>query len=525
MPAPKKASATGSPAPAVYWLRQDLRLSDNPALCAALEAAGKAAIVAVYIWAPREEGDWQPGAATKVWLHHSLSSLKAEYEASGGRLAFIKAGPGEHYKSSLEALKAIAAETRATTITWNRRYEPAVIERDSHIKTALKAQGLTVSTFNGTLLQEPWEVATKEDKPYQVFTPFWRACLAKLNLDSPLSRPQKLTASPQLAGECSLEALELLPAIKWDGGIRESWQPGEKGAFKQLDKFLAGGIDDYYEMRNRPDREGVSRLSPHMHFGEISVRSLWYAVKANSHDQKGEALKSTNHYLSELGWREFSHHLIYHFPHTTNNPLREDFNKFPWQEDPVALAAWQKGMTGYPIVDAGMRELWHTGIMHNRVRMIVASFLVKDLRLNWLEGARWFWDTLVDADLAQNTMGWQWAAGCGADAAPYFRVFNPILQGEKFDPDGAYVRRWVPELSHLDKKYIHKPWEAPPLELAAAQVVLGETYPRPIVDHTEARNFALAAFQRLKELRQEKPKAEKVAENIAKNGTEKVRKS
>lgn len=279
MAALKNAPPSGSDAPAVYWLRQDLRLSDNPALCAALEAAGEAAIIAVYIWAPQEEGDWQPGGATKVWLHHSLNSLKAEYEASGGRLAIMKAGPGEHYKSSLEALQAIAAETGAKTITWNRRYEPTVIERDSHIKTALKAQGLTVSTFNGTLLHEPWEVATREDKPYQVFTPYWRACLAKLNPDSPLSRPKKLAAPPVLAGECTLEALGLLPSIKWDDGIRESWQPGESGAFKQLDKFLAGGIDEYYEMRNRPDREGVSRLSPHMHFGEISVRSLWYAVK------------------------------------------------------------------------------------------------------------------------------------------------------------------------------------------------------------------------------------------------------
>lgn len=479
---------------AIYWLRQDLRLSDNPALQAAIEA-GQGNVVPVYIWAPGEEA-WPPGGASKVWLHQSLTKLSQDYQELGGRLVVIKCGPKEKYASSLDAIEALIAASGAQTLTWNRRYEPEIIQRDKAIKKHFKDKGISVLTFNGSLLKEPWEVCTKEGKPYQVFTPFWRTCLASMCPDAPLPRPRRLS-DPGMESD-TIDSLDLLPQIKWDDGIKSSWQPGERGAFKMLEKFIEHTMDDYYEIRNRPDMEGVSRLSPHMHFGEISVRSIWYAAKEAMANKKGEALKSAQHFLSELGWREFSHHLIYHFPHTTRAPLREDFNRFPWQEDREALSMWQKGLTGYPIVDAGMRELWHTGIMHNRVRMIVASFLVKDLRLSWLHGALWFWDTLVDADLAQNTMGWQWAAGCGADAAPYFRVFNPILQGEKFDPDGAYVRRWVPELKNLKSRYIHKPWEAPPLELAAAGITLGETYPRPMVDHGEAREFALAAFKQLK---------------------------
>ncbi len=502
---------------AIFWFRQDLRLSDNPGLIAAVNwaAENQGKVIPVYIWAPDEEGMWPPGGATRVWLNESLKALAKEIEKHGSRLRLFEADPqnsGDKPKqTSLSILEAVAEELGAGAVFWNRRYEPAAIARDKEIKSTLKAKGLTVETFNGALLLEPWQVATKEGKPYQVFTPYWRTCLSQIQVElEPPPEAPKIISSKKLAAtdteklrfECSLEDLHLLPHIKWEKGITEAWMPGEKGALKQLDKFLNDGLDDYSEMRNRPDIEGVSRMSPHLHFGEISPRSLWFIIKEKAEHFKNEKSKAAAlSYLREVGWREFSHHLLYYFPQTPTEPLRGDFKLFPWEKNPEALRAWQKGLTGYPIVDAGMRELWHTGIMHNRVRMIVASFLVKHLRLPWLAGAQWFWDTLVDADLAQNTMGWQWSAGCGADAAPYFRVFNPILQGEKFDTDGAYVRKWVPELAKMKSKYIHKPWEAPPLELIAAGVTLGENYPLPIVEHGEARNLALAAFQKLKESR------------------------
>ncbi|MBP6747600.1 deoxyribodipyrimidine photo-lyase, partial [bacterium] len=513
---------------AIFWFRQDLRLADNPGLLAAVNwaAENNGDVIPVYIWAPDEEGIWPPGGATKVWLNQSLKALAAEIGKLGSRLRICEADPKTSSKSSLNILQALAEELGAGAVFWNRRYEPAVIARDKEIKSTLKESGLVVETFNGALLLEPWQVATKEGKPYQVFTPYWRTCLNQIQveLEPPLKAPKRIsperispkTMAPgklasknltatkieKLKFECTLEELQLLPDIKWEKGITEAWMPGEQGALKQLDKFLQDGLDDYSDMRNRPDIEGVSRMSPHLHFGEISPRSLWFIVKEKAEHFKNEKSKAAAlSYLREVGWREFSHHLLYYFPQTPTEPLRGDFKLFPWENNPTALKAWQKGLTGYPIVDAGMRELWHTGIMHNRVRMIVASFLVKHLRLPWLAGAKWFWDTLVDADLAQNTMGWQWSAGCGADAAPYFRVFNPILQGEKFDTDGAYVRKWVPELAKMKSKYIHRPWEAPPLELIAAGVTLGENYPLPIVEHGEARNLALAAFQKLKESR------------------------
>lgn len=533
---------------AIFWFRQDLRLADNPGLLAAVKWAteNNGDVIPVYIWAPDEEGTWPAGGATKVWLHQSLKALAAELAKLGSRLRLFEAGRKTSSKSSqkgsqkesasasndknpqssLSILQGLAEKLGVGAVFWNRRYEPSAIARDKEIKSTLRASGLVVETFNGALLLEPWQVATKEGKPYQVFTPYWRTCLDQIQveLEPPLKAPKRIspkriapnemapeklasknltaTKIEKLSLECTLEELQLLPDIKWEKGITESWMPGEQGALKQLDKFLQDGLDDYSEMRNRPDIEGVSRMSPHLHFGEISPRSLWFIVKEKAEHFKNEKSKAAAlSYLREVGWREFSHHLLYYFPQTPTEPLRGDFKLFPWTHNPTALKAWQKGLTGYPIVDAGMRELWHTGIMHNRVRMIVASFLVKHLRLHWLAGAKWFWDTLVDADLAQNTMGWQWSAGCGADAAPYFRVFNPILQGEKFDTDGAYVRKWVPELAKMKSKYIHKPWEAPPLELIAAGVTLGENYPLPIVEHGEARNLALAAFQKLKESR------------------------
>ncbi len=445
----------------IVWLRHDLRLDDNPALAA---AAARGAVVPAFIWAPEEEAPWEPGAASRWWLHQSLEQLSAAFAKAGTPLV-IRRGP------SLDALRKLAQETNATHVAWNRRYEPAVIKRDTGIKQALAADGLDVESFNGALLFEPMHVATKEGKPYQVFSPFWRALLSREEPAEPVAAPRKLTAPEKSLKSLAIDALDLLPTIDWAGTMRKTWTPGEAGGAKRLGRFVERGLADYDDERNRPDHDGTSALSPHLHFGEISPRRVWHAVRAAIGGKPAKAITTggAEAYLRELGWREFANHLLYHFPHTANAPLRADYARFPWAKDPVGLRAWQRGRTGFPIVDAGMRQLWATGWMHNRVRMIVASFLVKDLRISWLEGANWFWDTLVDADLAANTLGWQWAAGCGADAAPYFRIFNPTSQAEKFDPDGAYVKEWVG--------------------------VDAADYPEPIVDHAEARKLALEALK------------------------------
>lgn len=482
--------------PAIHWFRQDLRLADNPALSEAVACGG--AVYCLYIMCDEEEAPWAPGGASKVWLHFSLTALKADLEAIGGQLHFFKCGKGEKFRSTKACLEAVIKETGAQSIYWNRRYEPAIIERDTELKAHFKEKGLLVETSNSALLQEPWQMKTKEGNPFQVFTPYWKACLNQMDVEPPVKPPEAIeSGKKQLTDSCTLKQLDLLPKIHWDGGIKESWQQGEEAALKILKDFLNKKSHDYPAARDIPQKEGVSRLSPYLHFGEISPRTIWYETKAHAakHREKAEPCAQ---FLRELGWREFSHHLLFHFPQTTTEPLRKDFQRFPWKNDKELLHAWQRGQTGYPIVDAGMRELWHTGIMHNRVRMITASFLVKHLLQPWQAGAEWFWDTLVDADLAQNTMGWQWTAGCGADAAPYFRIFNPILQGEKFDGDGVYVKKWVPELAKLPKKFIHQPWTADKATLTAAGITLGKDYPLPIVEHTEARGAALAAFQKLK---------------------------
>ncbi len=446
--------------PTIVWFRHDLRLDDNPALAA---AAARGAVVPVFIWAPDEEQPWAPGAASRWWLHHSLEKLAAALAKAGAPLVIRSGG-------SLEVLRAVAKECGASGVVWNRRYEPAVVTRDTQIKKALAADGLAVESFNGSLLFEPMHVATKEGRPYQVFTPFWRALLAKDEPAEPVAAPCRLRAAEASPRTESLAALRLLPPIAWDGTMTKTWAPGAAGGEQRLARFLDAALAGYATDRDRPDREGTSSLSPHLHFGEISPRRVWHAVRAAVGGTPAAKITrgGAEAYLRELGWREFANHLLFHFPHTSDAPLRADYAKFPWANDPVGLRAWQRGRTGYPIVDAGMRQLWATGWMHNRVRMIVASFLVKDLRVSWLEGARWFWDTLVDADLAANTLGWQWAAGCGADAAPYFRIFNPTTQGEKFDPDGSYANRWAG---------------------------LGPDYPEPIVDHAAARKLALEALK------------------------------
>jgi deoxyribodipyrimidine photo-lyase len=466
----------------IVWFRHDLRLGDNPALTAALGRGGP--VIPVFIWAPEEEGRWPPGAASRWWLHQSLAALDASLRKAGSRLT-IRRGP------TLDTLRSLVEETGATAVFWNRRYEPAIIARDSKIKSALQGEGKTAESFNGSLLFEPWTIKTQQATPYRVFTPFWRACLGQLEPAGPERMPPRFEKPAKWPMSAELRELGLQPMIDWTGGLREAWHPGENGARKQLSQFLENAIADYADQRNRPDLLGTSRLSPHLHFGEISVREIWSELGNLQMKANADAIRV---YKSELGWREFAHHLLFHFPHTAEEPLRGEFARFPWRKDTAELRAWQRGRTGYPIVDAGMRELWHTGWMHNRVRMIVASFLVKDLLISWQEGAAWFWDTLVDADLANNTLGWQWTAGCGADAAPYFRVFNPVSQGEKFDPDGAYVRRWVQELQRVPIEWLHKPWESP-LDVTTAGLEFGRNYPRPIVDHSRARQQALDAYR------------------------------
>ncbi len=474
----------------ILWLRQDLRLADNPALHAAGRRGGP--VVPLFIWAPDEEGAWPPGGASRWWLHQSLARLAAELQKAGVGL-IIRRG------ASLAQLLDVAGKTGAQAVFCNRRYEPAAIARDRKVEAALGAAGLRVESFNGALLHEPPGIRNKSGQPFQVFTPFWKACLASAEPDAPLSAPRSLAPLPKRATSLPLAALELEPRINWTGGLHAAWQPGSAGAKAELDRFLHDGLLGYSEGRNRPDLVGTSRLSPHLHFGEVSPRQVWHAVRRFAESRSIPAATWRHwQFLAELGWREFAHHLLYHFPHTPEQPLRAQFARFPWRENAAWLRAWQRGRTGYPLVDAGMRELWTTGWMHNRVRMVVASFLVKNLLITWQEGARWFWDTLVDADLANNTLGWQWTAGCGADAAPYFRIFNPVSQGEKFDPDAAYIRRWIPELARLQVPWIHKPWQAPPDALAATGVELDRSYPRPVVGQLVSREVALEAYQKVR---------------------------
>ena len=467
----------------LVWFRRDLRLADNPALHA---AARDSAVIPVYVHADEPEDGWPSGAASRWWLHHSLAALDAELGRIGSRLTRRVAPEAQ------AALLALARETGATRIVWNRRFEPAVAARDRSVEAALRAAGVATESFNASLLHEPDTIANQSGRPFQVFTPFWRHCLAQPDPVEPLDAPRRLAAPAHWPQSASLEALALRPARRWDAGLEESWRPGSRGATDRLESFVREAFDRYSTERNRPDLAGTSRLSAHLHFGEIGPRQVWHAVRAFATPRRLRWRESQ--FLAELGWREFAHHLLHHFPRTPTEPLRPAYADFPWRTDPGALAAWRRGRTGYPIVDAGMRELWHTGWMHNRVRMIAGSFLVKDLLLPWTDGAAWFWDTLVDADLAANTLGWQWVAGCGADAAPYFRIFNPISQGQRFDPEGSYVRRYLPELARLPTEWIHEPWKAPDAVLHEARVRLGVDYPRPIVDHAAARGRALLAL-------------------------------
>ena len=481
-----------APAPTIVWFRNDLRLADNPALSAAINRGAPPLLV--YIDETGAETFRARGGASKVWLHHSLVSLAKDIKALGGEL-ILRSGKSE------AIIPALIAQTGADHICWTRRYGLAERTADAALKKTLTHAGVRVETFNGSLLTEPWTFKTGAGGHYRVFTPYWKQVQANYVCPAPLPAPTKLETVS--APSESLEDWALLPkSPDWATGFSDIWTPGENGARTRLSDFLDGPIGSYKDHRNRPDVSGgTSGLSPHLHFGEISPVQIWRASMARmATDPSHEAGGRT--FLSEIAWREFSYVLLYHHADLATENYNKSFEHMPWREDAANYKNWCKGQTGYPIVDAGMRQLWQTGWMHNRVRMIVASFLTKHLLLPWQFGEVWFWDTLVDADPAANAASWQWTAGSGADAAPYFRVFNPITQGAKFDETGDYVRKYCPELAELPLKYLHAPWDADPVTLMAAGISLGETYPKCIVDHKVGRERALEAYALLKQKRE-----------------------
>lgn len=470
----------------LIWFRQDLRVKDNPAL---INAAKHKHVLPVYILDESVPDKATLGGASKWWLHHALTSLN---ESLDGNLLVVVGDPAI-------LIPKLCAEHDIASVYWNRMYEPWAIARDTSIKSDLKAKHITARSSNGSLLWEPMQVLKKDETPYKVFTPYYKnGCLNARHPRYPESKPKLsfVATKDKNSAANMIKALNLLPTIKWDSQIKELWNVSEEGAQQKLARFINEAIEDYDDGRNVPSVRGTSLLSPYLHFGLLSPNQAWYAVH-DAYDGSREK-KGIYVYLSELGWREFSYYLLFHFDDIQNNNFNKKFDRFPWQSNPKHLQAWQKGNTGVPIVDAGMRELWQTGYMHNRVRMIVASYLVKNLLIDWREGERWFWDCLLDADSASNSAGWQWVAGSGADASPYFRIFNPILQGEKFDKQGEYVKKYCPELSALDKKFLHKPWEASAEVLAEANIELGKNYPEPIVDLKTTRVRALDAYSTIK---------------------------
>jgi deoxyribodipyrimidine photo-lyase len=507
----KGAPTTDAP-PTILWLRRDVRLGDNPALLAASGVARERGsdLLPVFVWEPPGRRAWAPGAAARWWLARSLASLDADLRRLGSRLLLERGDPAG-------VVAALATASGAGTVVWASGLEPNELAADIELTRALTTAGTRAVVVPQTaLLADPFGARTRDGRPYTVFTPFWRARLAGPAPEEPLPAPQALPPAPQHPPGLAFDELEPEASPAWADGFAEAWTPGERGAHSRLAAFLGHSLGEYAADRDRPDLDGSSRLSPHLHWGELTARQVWHGV-AGVLAEAGLDLEtavgpprweeaqapgvrySAAAFLRQLGWREFGHHLLAAFPRTVDHPLRERFTAFPWRDDPAGLEAWRRGRTGYPIVDAAMRQLWTAGWLHNRMRLVAGSFLVKDLLLPWRDGAAWFWDTLVDADLANNTLGWQWVAGCGADAAPYFRVFNPVTQGRRFDPYGAYVRRWVPELAGLPSEYVQAPWQAPAHVLAKAGVVLGETYPAPLVDHGGARLRALAAHEAVRE--------------------------
>jgi deoxyribodipyrimidine photo-lyase len=468
---------------AIVWFRNDLRLDDNPALESALDAGFD--VVPVFVWDPDGDGNAAAGAASRAWLARSLPALDADLRARGNALRLFVG-------HAAPTLAGVAVATGADAVFWNRRYEPEVEARDAGVKRHLREQGLQAESFNGSTLFEPWALKTAAGGPYRVFTPFYRAALARWSPTTWRDAPERIPACEDGPHGVPIEHLHLTPENDWDAGFWSHWTPGAQGAAEALDIFVDGALHDYANGRDRPDRAGTSRLSPHLHFGEIAVWRVVHAIER----QRGRIPDvHIDAYLRQLVWRDFATQLLHHFPHTAERDLDERFSGFDWARPARAsIARWRRGLTGVPIVDAGMRELWATGWIHGRVRMIVASYLCKHMRVHWRTGAAWFHDTLLDADLANNVMGWQWVAGTGADAAPYFRVFNPVTQGERFDPSGDYVAQWLPELASLPMPLRHSPWRDP-VALARA----APRYPRePLVGLAEGRDAALLAYRRMR---------------------------
>lgn len=466
----------------LIWFRQDLRLNDNPALACALESDE---IIPVYILDDTSPADWRLGSASRWWLHHSLDALNADLNNT---LRVLMGDP-------MTLLTALVKEHGVAKVVWNRSYEPWQTQRDTLIKNAL-SELCEVKSFNGSMLWEPWTNLKDDGTPYRVFTPYYKRSIKDYAMREPIkSRLQVSKLAPCAQADGKIAALKLIPDHPWHLTLADNWQPGEKGAAKRLKVFLEQGLLSYKTGRDFPAQRSVSRLSPHLHFGEVSPNQLWHAAL----NQTGQAPEDQiEHFQRELAWREFSYYLLYHFPTITDENLYSHFDGFPWLNDAEGLRRWQRGMTGFPLVDAGMRELWQTGYMHNRVRMIVGSFLIKNMLMHWQHGSRWFWDCLVDADLASNSASWQWVAGSGADAAPYFRIFNPVTQSAKFDPTGDYIKKYVPELTAVPDKYLHDPSSAPAEVLKKAGVVLDQTYPRAMLSLKETRERALAAYATIK---------------------------
>ncbi|MCO5089868.1 deoxyribodipyrimidine photo-lyase [Bosea sp. (in: a-proteobacteria)] len=472
--------------PVIVWLRDDLRLSDNPALTAAANCGRR--IICAFVHDEESEGVRPLGGAARWWLHGALREMDDALRGLGGRLCV-------HRGVASVVIPQLAADSEAAAVYWNRRYGAAERHVDEAVKTTLKAQRIEARSFNGHLLYEPWSIKTGSGTPFRVFSAFWRAAHGVGEPGQPLGVPARLNLFHGPCGQASTTGVELADLAleptspDWAGGLRSNWRRGEAGAQARLEFFLNEHLHEYADLRDFPDRSATSRLSPYLRFGNISPRQLWHAAEAAANATTSLRVhQNLEKFRSELGWREFSYHLLYHNPEIATQNLQSKFDQMPWRSDADALRAWQQGKTGYPIIDAGMRELWTTGWMHNRVRMVVASFLVKHLLIDWRQGEAWFWDTLVDADPANNAASWQWVAGSGADAAPYFRVFNPVLQGEKFDPDGRYVKRWLPELDGVSSSVVHRPWQ------------LGnnvEAYAERIVEHGLARQRALDAFKGL----------------------------
>jgi deoxyribodipyrimidine photo-lyase len=476
---------TASDNPIIVWFRKDLRVDDNAALAAAAETGRP--VIALYIREPENAGTGPLGAAQAWWLHHSLTSLDKTLQKRGSPLV-LRSGAAD------AVLDDLIEETGADAIHWNRRHDPAGITIDTKIKAGLRGRGIAAKSFAGQLLHDPTRLSTGEKKPYRVYTPFWKALEREGEPHEPIDAPEKLTSPSKVPASETLGDLALLPTKPdWAASFPDVWTPGEEAARERLESFVDGTIDGYKDDRDRPAIDATSMLSPHLALGEISPARVWHAtrgLKAPTED--------VVHFRKELAWREFCYHLHFHFPQLAEKNWNDRFDAFPWEAAGKNFTLWTRGQTGYPIVDAGMRQLWKHGWMHNRVRMITASFLIKHLMIDWRRGEEWFRDTLVDADAASNAANWQWVAGSGADASPFFRIFNPILQGEKFDADGTYVRTFVPELETLDSAWIHKPFDAPECTLKKAGVELGKTYPKPIVDHGKARERALAAYKSLK---------------------------